>query len=77
MMFADDLSDAAIDADIRAGWLLRSWRLALAPESNARSFAATLTMLGRSADASRVSRWETGRLSAPFDVIAAYEGHFK
>ena len=62
-----------LDADVRAGWLLRSWRLALAPESNARSFAATLTMLGRSADASRVSRWETGRLVAPFDVIAAYE----
>ena len=67
-------SDSAeLDADIRAGWMLRCWRLALAPESNARSFAATLTMLGRSADASRVSRWETGRLSAPFDVIAAYE----
>jgi hypothetical protein len=67
-------SDSAeLDADLRAGWLLRNWRLALAPESNARSFAATLTMLGRSADASRVSRWETGRLPAPFDVIAAYE----
>ena len=62
-----------LDPDLRAGWLLRSWRLALAPESNARSFAVTLTMLGRSADASRVSRWETGRLPAPFDVIAAYE----
>jgi hypothetical protein len=63
----------ALDADLRIGWLLRSWRLRLAPESNARSFAATLTGLGRSADASRVSRWETGRLPVPFDVIAAYE----
>lgn len=63
----------ALDADLRIGWLLRSWRLRLAPESNARSFAATLTALGRSADASRVSRWETGRLPVPFDVIAAYE----
>jgi hypothetical protein len=60
-------------ADLRAGWLLRSWRLHLAPDSNARSFAATLVGLGRSADASRVSRWETGRVPAPFDVIAAYE----
>lgn len=62
-----------LDPDLRAGWLLRSWRLRLEPESNARSFAATLAGLGRSADASRVSRWETGRLPVPFHVIAAYE----
>lgn len=60
-------------ADVRTGWLLRSWRLRLAPESNARSFAERLACLGRSADASRVSRWETGRLPVPFDIIAAYE----
>ncbi|HSE09374.1 MAG TPA: hypothetical protein VLB29_11975 [Nocardioidaceae bacterium] len=63
----------ALDSDLRIGWLLRSWRLSLAPESNARSFAVTLTNVGRSADASRVSRWETGRLPVPFDLIAAYE----
>lgn len=62
-----------LHADVRAGWLLRSWRLHLLPHSNARSFAATLTRIGPSADASRVSRWETGRLPAPFAVIAAYE----
>ena len=63
----------AFNADLRAGWMLRAWRLHLAPESNSRSFASTLNALGRSADASRVSRWETGRLPVPFDVIAAYE----
>lgn len=69
----DPSGAVAFNADLRAGWMLRAWRLHLAPESNARSFASTLNGLGRSADASRVSRWETGRLPVPFDVIAAYE----
>jgi hypothetical protein len=59
--------------EVRIGWLLRSWRLAVLPDSSARSFAQTLNQLGQSADASRVSRWETGQLPAPLDVIAAYE----
>jgi hypothetical protein len=62
-----------LDADIRAGWLMRSWRLHLSPDSNARSFAGRLTALGHSADASRVSRWETGRLPVPLHVVSAYE----
>ncbi|HET6626236.1 MAG TPA: hypothetical protein VFG63_07585 [Nocardioidaceae bacterium] len=64
---------AAFHGEVRIGWLLRSWRLAAAPETSARSFATVLIGLGRSADASRVSRWETGQLPAPLDVIGGYE----
>ncbi len=45
----------------------------LLPDTSARSFAKTLVEVGCSADASRVSRWETGRIPAPVDVVAAYE----
>ena len=64
---------ATFHSEVRIGWLLRSWRLAVRPESSARTFAQTLTELGRSADASRVSRWETGQLPVPLDVVAAYK----
>lgn len=59
--------------DVRVGWLLRSWRLYGAPDTGARAFSAALVEAGVSADPSRLSRWETGRLAAPLDVVAAYE----
>ncbi|MGH3332728.1 MAG: hypothetical protein ACRDPJ_15625, partial [Nocardioidaceae bacterium] len=62
-----------LDGDARIGWLLRSSRMHLLPDTSARSFAKTLVEVGCSADASRVSRWETGRIPAPVDVVAAYE----
>ena len=51
--------------DVRIGWLLRSWRLYGAPDTGARAFSAALVEAGVSADPSRLSRWETGRLAAP------------
>lgn len=61
------------NAETRIGWLLRGWRLAVQPQSNARGFASLLADRGLSADASRLSRWETGRLPAPMEIIAGYE----
>ncbi|MGZ4495581.1 MAG: hypothetical protein ACXVWU_12830, partial [Nocardioides sp.] len=59
--------------ETRIGWLLRGWRLAKLPGSNARHFAELLNGRGVSADASRVSRWETGMFPAPIEVVEAYE----
>ncbi len=59
--------------ETRVGWLLRGWRLERVPDSSARSFAELLRGQGVSADASRVSRWETGQLPAPVEVLTAYE----
>lgn len=61
------------DGEIRAGWLLRSWRTHILPGSSTKHFARLLVREGCSADASRVSRWETGRIPAPLDVVAGYE----
>jgi hypothetical protein len=63
----------SFDGEVRIGWLLRSSRLHRAPVMSARAFAATLAGLGLSVDATRLSRWETGRLPAPLDVVAGYE----
>lgn len=59
--------------ETRIGWLLRGWRLVRLPGSNARKFADLLVERGVSADASRVSRWETGMVPAPIEVVEAYE----
>jgi len=59
--------------ETRVGWLMRGWRLANMPGSNARKFADLLVARGVSADASRVSRWETGLVPAPIEVVEAYE----
>ncbi|MGZ4745250.1 MAG: hypothetical protein ACXVYS_18745, partial [Oryzihumus sp.] len=59
--------------ETRVGWLLRGWRLATMPGSNARRFAELLNARGISADASRVSRWETGVFPAPIEVVEGYE----
>lgn len=48
-------------------------RLVGLPESSARTFAGLLSDHGVHADASRVSRWETGLATASFEVVAAYE----
>lgn len=57
----------------RIGWLLRTCRLAGLPGVSARRFADLLAAEGVTADASRVSRWETGQVPAPYQVIEAYE----
>lgn len=61
------------DPETRVGWLLRGWRLQQLPDSSSRGFAELLRAHGASADASRVSRWETGQLSAPLEVVQLYE----
>lgn len=57
----------------RIGWLLRTGRLSRLPGTNVRQFAEMLAEEGVVADASRVSRWETGQAPATYPVIEAYE----
>ncbi|PJJ47838.1 hypothetical protein CLV56_4097 [Mumia flava] len=59
----------------RVGWLLRQWRTVAggAELRRLQPFAALLTEQGHRADASRVSRWESGRLRVPVPVIESYE----
>lgn len=56
----------------RLGWLLRTWRLHAGHHYGFR-FAAELTALGVPAEASQVSRWESGRRVPPLRVVVAYE----
>lgn len=64
---------AAVGGSARIGWLLHGWRLSRLPGSTARGFAPLLTAQGVPADASRVSRWESGQLVVPYVVLDAYE----
>jgi hypothetical protein len=64
---------ARASAGARLGWLLQGWRRRCLPESTARGFAPMLGVRGVPADASRVSRWESGQLAVPFVVLDGYE----
>ncbi|KAA1424576.1 hypothetical protein FE697_001205 [Mumia zhuanghuii] len=64
-----------VSAYERVGWLLRQWRL-MSPDADLRKlqpFAEVLAQHGHRADASRVSRWESGRLRVPESVLTSYE----
>ncbi|MBW9209679.1 hypothetical protein KV100_08420 [Mumia sp. zg.B21] len=64
-----------ISAYERVGWLLRQWRL-MSADTDLRKlqpYAEELARHGHRADASRVSRWESGRLRVPEAVLRSYE----
>jgi hypothetical protein len=67
------VATATVGGGARIGWLLRGWRVHRLPGSTARSFAPLLTTHGVPADASRVSRWESGQLFVPYVVLDGYE----
>ncbi|MFD1824713.1 MULTISPECIES: helix-turn-helix domain-containing protein [Mumia] len=64
-----------VSAYERVGWLLRQWRL-MSADTNLRKlqpYAEVLARHGHRADASRISRWESGRLRVPESVLRSYE----
>ncbi|MGH1564031.1 hypothetical protein [Mumia sp. DW29H23] len=64
-----------VSAYERVGWLLRQWRL-MSADTDLRKlqpYAEVLAQHGHRADASRVSRWESGRLRVPEAVLRSYE----
>ncbi|TNC47036.1 hypothetical protein [Mumia zhuanghuii] len=64
-----------VSAYERVGWLLRQWRLMSADTTlrKLQPYAEVLAHHGHRADASRISRWESGRLRVPESVLRSYE----
>ncbi len=64
-----------VSAYERVGWLLRQWRLMSADTTlrKLQPYAEVLAQHGHRADASRISRWESGRLRVPESVLRSYE----
>ena len=68
------LGSPTVDAQLRLAWLLATSRvMSPDPDVSSRSrFIVALRESGLPADASRVSRWESGQLTVPVPAILAY-----